>query len=1120
MKESTCGLSVPVFLLIGLATCCCMLSPYTLSAVKGGPFVASPYQLSFRPRLGRRRARDQLVLPIEILLCNTLFKTNREDRLRWFQHPALSFLPLPSFFRHGLSTDWSRPQGLCLAFCRGPEGRIDSAAVSGTGGLLLAASSKPPRDKAVSPDQSRSLTDGTEPSREPQLRLETGFHPARINGMATDAEGRIVASAGQDKTVRVWDVGSGKLIRVLRPPIGDEMEGELYAVAVSPDGKTIACSGYTGVEWRERSLYLFDGQTGRLQTRLRGFTDVVVRLAYSRNGRYLAALQHSQHGLLLYRTSDYKLIGHYTGCRERSYGLDFSLPDGDGASRLVTASYDGYVRLFEVRADSLRLVDARKAPGGTRPVSAHFSPDGSLIALGYSNVRRVDVLSGRDLSLLYPLDMTGVTNGYLYVVRWSLDGRSLYAGGSWYGSPKKIAIRKWSDRGRGAYQDIMWGTSRIADIVPVPDGSMIVGRYSGSIAALGTDDKVRTLIAAAKVGFSDTPLYLSADGTTVKYGFPWGGGSPTLFSFANRGLRAYDPKSQIKLWGPVESSPHIKVRDWKVTNEPRLNGQRIRIYPHETSWSYAITPDGFEVVLGTTRYLRLLTKETEERWRVPVGDTVQSITVSGDGKLAVAGLANGTINWFRMTDGKLLVSLFPHGDRKRWVLWTTSGYYDCSEGADELLGWHINNGRDREALFYPLARFFERFFRPDVVTGVITRRETDIQVLAYLKDPAAGKPRIPPETGKAVVPEAPPVQTPVLDFAQKLPPAITFLSPRPDQTVDTEQLQVTVSAEDMGGGVEEIRLFHNGKRVTEDGKNTSVLQQAKRVEKTYALPLLEGQNTLTAVALSKDMIEGNPAEITVTRKGESRTPDLYLVLIGIDKYKNPELNLTYAGLDAASISDFFTSQPAKRLFEGIHVHAILNEKATRQGIMALFEELRQRARQKDAILLYMAGHGDMVGSEWFFIPHDVTTPEDEETVKKLGISAKEITEILRAVKAQKIFVIIDACKSGGLISGMGGLRGYEDRKVMKQLVRSTGTYVMSASTEKQYAAEVKELGHGVLTYAVIEGLQEKAGEKKVTVEGLIQYVKNRLPELTEKYRGVPQWPVSWGSGMDFPLALY
>jgi len=64
---------------------------------------------------------------------------------------------------------------------------------------------------------------------------------------------------------------------------------------------------------------------------------------------------------------------------------------------------------------------------------------------------------------------------------------------------------------------------------------------------------------------------------------------------------------------------------------------------------------------------------------------------------------------------------------------------------------------------------------------------------------------------------------------------------------------------------------------------------------------------------------------------------------------------------------------------------------------------------------------------------------------------------------------------------------------------SLGTYIISASTDQQYAAEIKDLGHGVFTYTLIEGLQGKRGEKKVTVEGLIHYVKNRLPELTEKH---------------------
>lgn len=168
----------------------------------------------------------------------------------------------------------------------------------------------------------------------------------------------------------------------------------------------------------------------------------------------------------------------------------------------------------------------------------------------------------------------------------------------------------------------------------------------------------------------------------------------------------------------------------------------------------------------------------------------------------------------------------------------------------------------------------------------------------------------------------------------------------------------------------------------------------------------------------------------------------------------------------------------------------------------------------------MGGHGDIVGSEWFFIPHDVVTPEVEESAQKGGISMKEITETVKGFRAQKVFIVIDSCKSGRIVTAMTGFRGFEDRKVLIQLARSTGTYILSASTDQQFASEVKELGHGVLTYAMLEGLGGKAGERKVTVEGLIQYIKNRLPELTEKYRGAPQWPVSWGTGMDFPLVLY
>ncbi len=982
-----------------------------------------------------------------------------------------------------------------------------------------------------------SSASALEPSSEPILRLEKGTHAGRISRMAADGEGKFIASASVDKTVRIWESKSGKLLSVLRPPIGDDMEGELYAMALSPDGKTIACAGYTGKDWDERSIYLFDIATGRLQRRLTaGLTGNVLFLAFSRNGKYLAALQPFRLGLALYRVSDGKLIGqdfkYFGATNARGHlapfhimgtagSIDFAPAGKDGTTHFVTASEDGYIRLYEIKDDatspSFQSIKHEKARSGNKPILIRYSPDGLTLAVGYSDAKKVDVVSARDLSYLYSPDTTGVT-GDIPVVQWSLDGTVLYCGGGWRDARDRVTLRKWWDRGKGTYSDITMGLSRITDIVSLPDNNVAVGTSGGYITIVDDSNKLRTLVSLGGLDFRDNRLSVSPDGATIRFGLQREGKSPVLFSLPARVLTAHDPsKSPEKLSGPIHEAQDIKITDWKEAKEPKINGKRIRMATFEISYSFALTPDHTGILHGTSRYLRLLTKETEEKWKVPVAGAVLAVTVSPNGKIVVAAMSNGTINWFRLADGKLLLSLFAHGDRKRWVVWSPSGYYDCSEGADELLGWHVNNGRDKEAFFYPLARFFERFFRPDIITAVITGTELDSKVIASMKDATPSSTPAPP--GKVGTIDEP-ADAPILKLAQELPPQIAVLSPSDGATVEQERVQVRVEAKDMGGGISEVRLFHNGKRVLEDGKNTIIVQKGKDLEKTYNLTMLEGENVIMAVAVSKDTIEGNPAEITVTRKGESKAPDLYLVLVGIDTYRNPALNLNFTGLDAASIKDFFTSAPARRLFANVHVYTILNEKATRAGVTALFDEVKQKAQQKDVIVLYMAGHGDMVGSEWFFIPYDVTTPEDETVVKKLGISAKEITETLRAFKAQKIFVVLDACKSGGLISGMAGLRGYEDRKVMKQLVRSTGTYVVSASTDKQYAAELKELSHGALTYSMLEGLKGKAGEGKVTVEGLIQYVKDRLPELTEKYRGTPQWPVSWGAGMDFPLALY
>lgn len=95
------------------------------------------------------------------------------------------------------------------------------------------------------------------------------------------------------------------------------------------------------------------------------------------------------------------------------------------------------------------------------------------------------------------------------------------------------------------------------------------------------------------------------------------------------------------------------------------------------------------------------------------------------------------------------------------------------------------------------------------------------------------------------------------------------------------------------------------------------------------------------------------------------------------------------------------------------------------------------------------------------------------------------------------------------------IQQYQDNKVnLKYAVRDAKN--IEEKLKDQTATLYKP---GIIHYTIL-GLGGKAGEKKVTVEGLITYVKNRLPNITEKYRGNPQYPVSWGTGMDFPLVVY
>ena len=318
----------------------------------------------------------------------------------------------------------------------------------------------------------------SEPPKEPIFRMDTGMHTAPIGRIDIDPQNQFLVTGSNDKTVRLWELSTGRLIKILRPPIEKGLGGRIYSVAITPDGKTIACGGRTGFAWeKSQSIYLFDRESGNLVHRIKGLPDVaIIHLAYSKDGRFLVATLGGGKGVRIYHTRDYSIAR-----ADEDYGDNSVSADFDVNERLITASNDGFIRLY---GSDFKLITKKKPPGGNKPSSVSFSPDGSSIAVGFRDSSKVDVLSGKDLSHQYSPDTSGVTKGGFISVCWSSDGKFLYAGKSW----APIFIRKWSNRGRGDFKDLAAGDYDINHILPLKQGGVAFCSSNPSFGVFDAND--------------------------------------------------------------------------------------------------------------------------------------------------------------------------------------------------------------------------------------------------------------------------------------------------------------------------------------------------------------------------------------------------------------------------------------------------------------------------------------------------------------------------------------------------------------------------------------------------------------------------------------------------------